>query len=90
MANDNGLDALPTHVDIMDWRARTGRTAGEVDADLANWIARLADDAQPLGLLTHHLAHDETAWAVLDALLELLAGHPAAAWSDVGAMLRTC
>ena len=36
------------------------------------------DAIEPTGLLTHHPAHDEPAWAFLEALLDRLAGHPAA------------
>ncbi len=69
------LPHLNTHVDLMDWRGgRVGHAAPTVAAMLA---ARLAEARQrggaPVGLLAHHLAHDETAWATLDTLLDALA-----------------
>ena len=77
-----GLVQVNTHLDIMHWPDPRGflgeaeslglliahlraRRLGEVDAD------------EPTGLLTHHPAHDEPAWAFLEALLDRLAGHAA-------------
>ncbi len=80
----DGLRALPTHVDIMDWSLRAGRPADEVDAEMADWIERLTagEGDTPLGLLTHHLVHDETAWNVLEALLTVLSTHRAVRFTD--------
>ncbi len=79
------LPRLNCDLDIVDWRRdRVGREAQDVAARLAELID--AGDARPIGLLTHHLAHDATAWAVLEEMLALLRGHPAAAFiaADVG------
>lgn len=68
---DAGLPHLNTHVDVMDWRnGRVGRAPITVIAMLAARLgeARLRGGA-PIGLLTHHLAHDDTAWAALEVLL---------------------
>ena len=67
-----GLPHLNTHVDLMDWRSgRIGHRPAGVTATLA---ARLAEarlrGGAPVGLLTHHLVHDDTAWSVLGTLLE--------------------
>jgi hypothetical protein len=34
-------------------------------------------DAGPIGLLTHHLVADEAVWAFCEAVLDILASHPA-------------
>lgn len=67
-----GLPHLNTHVDIIDWRNnRIGRELANVSSGLA---ARLGEARQrggaPVGLLTHHLVHDRTAWATLEAVLD--------------------
>ena len=74
---ESGLPHLNTHVDLIDWgNGRAGRGLAEVAAALA---ARLAEarlrGGVPIGLLTHHLAHDDAAWATLEALLDGLAAH---------------
>ena len=69
------------HVDIMDWSTRA--FAGEA-ASLAALIDALrahrtgaADADEPVGFLTHHLAHDDGAWRFTAACLGRLAAHRA-------------
>ena len=79
------LPRLNCDLDIVDWRRdRVGREPQDVALRLAELID--AGDGRPIGLLTHHLAHDATAWGVLEEMLALLHGHPAAAFiaADVG------
>ncbi|HEX4766099.1 MAG TPA: polysaccharide deacetylase [Lichenihabitans sp.] len=73
------LPRLNCDLDIVDWRRhRTGREPDDVAAKLAELIE--AGHGRPIGLLTHHLAHDATAWAVLEEMLGTLRCHPAAAF----------
>jgi hypothetical protein len=75
------------HVDPLDWRSGA-RFAGrdkairsvvmEIEARRAGTTER----GEPLGLLTHHLDHDEEAWAFVEGLLRVTGGHPAARWAD--------
>ena len=48
---------------IADLRARSGGADGGADPD------------EPIGLLTHHLVHDEAMWAFCETLLERLRSH---------------
>ena len=79
------LLAVNTHVDIVDWK-RNKRFVGAqraVDALVAHLSGRRlgdCDDAEPTGLLTHHLAHDAECWHFLERLLAALDEHPAAQW----------
>ena len=41
-------------------------------------LVALIDEQKPIGLLTHHLVHDENAWEFLDRALSRLASHTAA------------
>ncbi|ORE92301.1 polysaccharide deacetylase family protein [Aurantimonas sp. 22II-16-19i] len=90
-AAPGGPAEINTHLDVMDWRAMQGLTCEAADARLAQLLASRADSArgdaagggEPIGLLTHHLQHDEAAWSLTDRLLALLANHPAAAWPDL-------
>ena len=77
-----GLIQLNTHLDIIDWRGTRG---GRDPHWLINELARLLAAARnhertPIGILAHHLVHDEVAWGFLEDLLEVTTSHPAAAW----------
>ena len=65
-----GLLQVNTHVDLIDWKG--GRTfAGEekVLANLVTALARARDgEAEPVGILSHHLAMDAGAWDFLRSL----------------------
>ena len=68
------IPRLDSDLDIVDWRhGRVGRPL----ADLSGRIAAILDRQDRLGILTHHLAHDASAWAALEETLHRLAAHPA-------------
>jgi predicted glycosyltransferase len=76
-----GVALVNTHCDPVDWRSGGG-LADEVNliAGLASHIeAMIAGTAadEPVGLLTHHLVHDEWTWSFVDRLLAVLARHRA-------------
>ncbi|AYD03339.1 polysaccharide deacetylase family protein [Neorhizobium sp. NCHU2750] len=83
------LPMVNTHVDIIDWKgSRGGRAADVLYAEAA---ARLSGGDAPetsLGILTHHLVHDDAAWAFLDDFLALTAGHPACCWVAVKTLME--
>ncbi|GLS55299.1 hypothetical protein GCM10007886_34830 [Methylobacterium gregans] len=62
------------HIDPIDWRGT--RSLADPERLVDNLVARLGA-GDPVGILTHHLAHDAALWAFLEALLPLLFGHPA-------------
>jgi hypothetical protein len=74
---DAALPQLNTHVDLIDWRnGRLGRDLSTVGAMLTEALAEARHrGGAPVGLLTHHLAHDETAWSVLETVLARLSAH---------------
>lgn len=73
------LPQLHADLDILRWKggARFAGTEKLIKALLEEMEARRLGSARPLGILTHHLDHDPEAWAFLDALLAILAAHPA-------------
>jgi len=80
---------LNTHLDLMNWREARGLTPAEADRLLAAEIDhRLhgCGDGEPIGLLSHHLQHDEAAWTLLDALLDVLALRSEIVWPPVPAL----
>ncbi|TWF57126.1 polysaccharide deacetylase family protein [Neorhizobium alkalisoli] len=79
---------LNSDVDIMDWHGtRGGRPA---DALFAEILALLdgADEKPVIGILGHHLVHDEQAWDFLTRLFRLTSGHPACRWRSAPDLLR--
>jgi peptidoglycan/xylan/chitin deacetylase (PgdA/CDA1 family) len=85
-----GLGELPATVDVIDWRnGRIGRPetwlAAEIGAQLA--AQRRAGRPWPIGVLCHHLVHDEAAWSGLQRLLDLVVRHPGAAWRAADVLL---
>ncbi len=78
-----GLLPLNAHIDIMQWRPERRFIGTEAClAALTREIARRreAASAEPIGLMTHHLVHDEEAWAFLEALADYLESTPAMRW----------
>ncbi|MDL2401365.1 polysaccharide deacetylase family protein [Rhizobium mayense] len=75
-----------THIDIMDWHGtHGGRPHGELVGYLVRELQnRFKGDDEPIGILTHHLVHDATAWDFVTTLFEETAVHPAVDWRQVG------
>ena len=70
-----GLVQVNCHIDPIDWKA--GKSLVPVDTLIAHIAGCIRDriengSDEPIGLLTHHLVHDETVWAFCEALLERL------------------
>jgi hypothetical protein len=83
-AAPTGLVQINTHVDIMNWAKRTFLGEGAcIDLALTHLRdrrERSVDAAEPTGLLTHHLAHDDDACGFADRFLGHVKAHPAARW----------
>ncbi|TIW66957.1 MAG: hypothetical protein E5V60_10565 [Mesorhizobium sp.] len=48
------------------------------------------DGGQPVGLLTHHLVHDESAWLFLERLLTVTTQTEACVWLPVRTLIGRC
>ncbi len=72
-----GLVQVNTHVDPIDWHG-TGsvRDPASILSDLARAITMRidgkADRDEPVGILTHHLVHDEAVWHLCEGLADRL------------------
>jgi hypothetical protein len=70
------LQRLDTHIDLMRWKGGARfRGAARIREELRRQLAlrrKRAAFAQPIGLLTHHLDHDEQSWKFLSGLLTQL------------------
>ena len=85
-ANVVPLAVINTHVDLMAWKgARGGRDWEPVARDLtASLQAARAGGLGPVGLLTHHLVHDQVARDTLSRVLDAVAATNAAIWVKPG------
>jgi len=87
-----GLIQLNTHIDPVDWRGgdvTSGCRTALKQAVLC--LQRQRGDValqQPLGLLTHHLRHDDTGWDFIAAFVELIGRHPGAEWTGLERALK--
>jgi hypothetical protein len=64
-----------TQLDIMNWRGSRGcRDHGELIDALSGLIHQHDRDETPIGVLTHHLVHDDAAWDFLRRLFQLTEG----------------
>jgi hypothetical protein len=85
----NGLSRpgqVDAHLDLLRWRGGA-RFAGRerflgLLTTLLEWRRRRSLWREPIGLLTHHLAHDEEAWRFLDDLLLFEPLQERADWPD--------
>jgi hypothetical protein len=79
---------IDVHLDMIDWKSNGARaTERIVDDLLSNLRGRrlgFLPDATPIGLLTHHLVHNEEIWHACNEALEVLQSHEAVEFIDVG------
>ncbi len=84
----SGVTQLNTHVDIIDWRGtRGGRPASDLVDELAIALAtarKLGGD--PVGILSHHLIHDEAAWEFLRQLFHFSHQHRRIEWCHAASL----
>lgn len=80
-----GVLQVNTHIDPIDWRGT--RSCLPVEALVTQTVALLQDrregrsDAEePLGLLTHHLAHDSAIWGFTEQFLTVMTAGPVKLW----------
>ena len=76
-----------THLDPVAWRAGGGlrdpaALAAEIAAQLSERRGGRADNSEPFGLLTHHLAHDEPVWSFTATLVDVLIESGAVKWTS--------
>jgi hypothetical protein len=81
------ISMINTHVDIVDWQA--GKACrdhavlvGQLVEELAGRLA--SGSTEPVGILTHHLVHDEAALAFLGRLFEVTDAQGNCRWRSIG------
>lgn len=89
----HGLLSVNVHADIMDWTTGTAADPRSIIRGLLAAIRlrrlHLVDPAEPIGIMTHHLAHDEAAWEIVEALLLRFAVNAAVTVRPISDMIET-
>ncbi len=80
-----GLAQINTHIDPINWRG--DRSLVRADTLVAQTVTLLQDrrlgragNAEPLGLLTHHLVHDDAIWGFVKQFLTIMREGPTKAF----------
>ncbi|MBZ9881354.1 polysaccharide deacetylase family protein [Mesorhizobium sp. CA10] len=82
------LAVINSNVDIMDWHGTRGcRDHGLLVQAVAAQLRHAFDGGEPVGLLTHHLVHDESAWLFLERLFAVTARNAACAWHPIRTLI---
>lgn len=84
----SNIPRLDVQVDPIDWQRRTAHSADTICDAIVRClrprrIGFLASDV-PIGLVTHHLAHDGKVWEACKDVLDLLRHHVAVEFLHVG------
>lgn len=82
---ENNFPLINTHIDLIDWHGtRGGRQPEAVFSELN---AYLEQPVACLGILTHHLVHDDAAWNLLERILKHTTNHPACVWHSASELV---
>lgn len=91
---DENVWLVNTHVDIIDWKndktfVGTEQAVAQITTHLEAKRTGLADRAEPTGLMSHHLVHNEEVWEFLEKLFSILDEHPAVTWLSAERAFQT-
>jgi len=79
-----GIPSRNIHVDIIEWPTMETRDPRKVVSGLVAALRLrrwgVLPRSRPIGILSHHLMHNESMWSFLARLLDDLRGHPAVAF----------
>lgn len=85
-----GFPRLDVHLDLLRWRGGARfRGRGRFLTDLRRELARRRCGGQwdaPIGVLTHHLAHDAQAWKFLESFIRWGQRRSQLAWCDLATL----
>ena len=79
---DQDILHINTHIDIIDWK--NGKTEKPLDKVMGELITNLRiarrHEFSPIGILTHHLVHNQKCWEMIENLFLLLQNQREVRW----------
>jgi hypothetical protein len=88
----SSIPRLDVQIDPIDWQGGTAHDPATISQSLVRCLrARrngLLASNLPIGLVTHHLAHDENVWRTCDTILRILRSHEAVEFLRVDHFFR--
>jgi hypothetical protein len=77
-----GLPQVNCHIDPIEWHGTRSLVPSDVLVEQTRSLLErqrlgLIDAEEPLGLLTHHLVHDDAIWDFTESFVKLVQNHPA-------------
>jgi hypothetical protein len=77
-----------TQIDLIDWHGTRGcHNHAMLVTGLAEYLQRPGQTADPIGILGHHLVHDEAAWRFLEELFALTYGFSGCRWMSAAELI---
>jgi hypothetical protein len=87
-ARPAAIPMINSNVDLMDWHGtRRCRDQTVLVGEIIDQLDRGFHGGDPVGVLAHHLVHDDGAWAFLERLFEITARHEACRWQSVSELI---
>jgi hypothetical protein len=84
----SGIRRLDVHIDPIDWQKRTAHSAATIcNAVMKSLHPRymgVVSSDTPIGLVTHHLDHDDSVWAACNDVMDAVRYHPAVEFLNIG------
>lgn len=78
---------LEAHIDPIDWQRGTAKPANAVVSQLLGELRLrrkgFKPSAAPIGILCHHLVHDDAIWSMLEIIVSALRGAPATTFPSI-------
>jgi hypothetical protein len=83
ISRDGNLTRLDAHIDPIEWRGSRSAVPAQ---QIVDQITDLLVVDEPIGLMTHHLVHDDAIWALTEALVQRISSAKGA-WVCARALL---
>lgn len=88
---DSSIPRFDTHIDVLDWQRMTARESRAVAADIVGNLRLrrkgFLSPGHPIGLLTHHLVHDEHVWRLCREVFDSICSHKAAKFLNADCLI---
>ncbi len=83
--SSDAISMMNTHIDVIDWKGtRGGRSINDLFSEM---VTLVESTRTPIGILTHHLVHDDPVWLFLEKLFASTTMHAGASWVSINTLV---